>query len=88
MGMFNEPYVYTCDSPVDTMLSISTFLKAFGNRTFPMCASNLAAKSIRNINIIPALPAGDFEVGQDQIHWTESTANKLYRSWMTYLNLN
>ena len=45
---------------------------------------NLAAKSIRDIKIIP----GDFEVGQDQIHWTEATANKLYRSWMRYLNLN
>ena len=49
---------------------------------------NLAAKSISDIKIIPALPTGDFEVGQDQIHWTEATANKLYRSWMRYLNLN
>ena len=49
---------------------------------------NLAAKSIRDIKIIPALPAGDFEVGLDQIHWTEATANTFYRSWMKYLNLN
>ena len=49
---------------------------------------NLAEKSIRDVKIIPALPAGDFEVGQDQIHWTEATGNKLYRSWMRYLNLN
>ena len=49
---------------------------------------NLAAKSIRDVKIIPALPAGDFEVGQDEIHWTEATANKLYRSWMRYLSLN
>ena len=49
---------------------------------------NLAAKSIKDIKIIPALPAGKFEVGQDEIHWTEATANKLYRSWMRYLNLN
>ena len=33
---------------------------------------NLAAKWIRDIKIIPALPADDFEVGQDQIHWTEA----------------
>ncbi|XP_041350844.1 uncharacterized protein LOC121369825 isoform X2 [Gigantopelta aegis] len=49
---------------------------------------NLAAKTMRNIQIIPALHACDFEVGQDNIHWTETTANKLYRSWMRYLNLN
>ena len=49
---------------------------------------NLTAKTIRDIKIIPALTAGDFDVGQDQIHWTEATANKLYRSWMRYLNLN
>ena len=49
---------------------------------------NLAAKTIRDIKIIPALPAADFEVEQDQIHWTEAAANKLYRSWMRYLNLN
>ena len=49
---------------------------------------NLAAKSIRDVKIIPALPAADFEVEQDQIHWTEATANKLYRSRMRYLNLN
>ena len=46
---------------------------------------NLAAKSIRDIKIIPVLPAGDFEVGQDHIHWTEATANKLYRSWMRWV---
>ena len=48
----------------------------------------LAAKTIRDIKNIPALSAGDFDVGQDQIHWTEATGNKLYRSWMRYLNLN
>ena len=49
---------------------------------------DLAAKSLRDIKIIPALPAGDFQVGQDQIHWTEATANKLYHILMIYLNLN
>ena len=49
---------------------------------------NLAAKTIRNIKIIPALPTGYFEVEHDQIHWTEATANKMYCSWMRYLNSN
>ena len=49
---------------------------------------NLAAKTIKYIKLIPALSAGDFEMEQDQIHWPEATANKLYRSWMKYLNLN
>ena len=49
---------------------------------------HLAAKSIRDVTFISALTAGDFEVGQDEIHWTEATANKLYRRWMRYLSLN
>ena len=49
---------------------------------------DLAAKTLINIKIIPALPAADFQVGQDQIHWTEATANKLYHILMIYLNLN
>ena len=46
------------------------------------------SKTIRDIKIIPVLPAADFEVEQDQIHWTEATANKLYHSRMKYLSLN
>jgi hypothetical protein len=49
---------------------------------------NLAVKTLRDVKIIPAIPACDFKVGQDNIHWTENTANKLYRSWMRCLNLN
>ena len=36
-------------------------------------------KTARDIKITLAPPADDVEVGQDQIHWTETTANKLYR---------
>ena len=66
---------------------------AFSDRLWPSQKSclnqiNLAAKTISDIQIIPALPAANFEVEQDQIHWTEATANKFYRSWMRYLNLN
>jgi len=49
---------------------------------------NLAIKSLRDVKIIPAIAASDFEVGQDNIHWTERTANRLYRSWMRCLHLN
>ena len=41
----------------------------------------------RNQAFIPLLPEGDFETGDDLIHWTLDTARAMFNHWMTHLNL-
>ena len=92
VGMYVCVYVYMCVCMYLIMKfnNKKTYFLILSQGSQKSCLNqiNLVAKSIRDVKIIPALPAGDFEVGQDEIHWTEATANKLYRSWMRYLNLN
>lgn len=41
---------------------------------------------IKTKNYIPAIPAKQFRVGQDHIHWTENTALNMVKAWMQSLN--
>jgi hypothetical protein len=40
------------------------------------------------VPILPSLPVSEFQVVEDNIHWTECTANRMYNSWLSHLNLN
>ena len=46
----------------------------------------VAQKSSGVVHLIPALPASQFLVGHDNIHWQPGTANKLLDHWLSYIN--
>lgn len=39
-----------------------------------------------NLTILDSIPQSQFEVGQDTIHWTKTTANKIAKYWINSLN--
>jgi hypothetical protein len=55
------------------------------NRT---AASSKAKSPESRVIVIPSLASTEFEVGHDNIHWTERTANDMYNNWLVALNLN
>jgi hypothetical protein len=70
-----------------TKLNYSQHLTAKQKRTLAFINSSVESLRIK-VSVIPSLPISDFEVVQDNIHWSEKTANALYYSWLTFLNLN